>query len=228
MDVKRSRITGALLALVVSVSASACGGGSDEAPADTATQSEAAPTTDNGAASAEPTDDSDPGESAPDGNGVILADLCSGNQPLNGAVSLDDLVSYGILSSTNATVESNSAYEASTYNTFGFICNITEDVGDGQNGLTIGINSGPETFQLAIDQGDAPIEKMGEWDVIVGSNWLSAIAMRGTDAAGKKHSLYVTWTPADGSIPDAATLERVMRPFATALAEGSTLDIPQG
>lgn len=226
MNVKKSRLAALLLALVVSVSA--CGGGADETSADTDTQSDAAPSPDEGAAGAEPTGDVDPGESAPEGNGVILADLCAGNQPLNGAVSLDDLVSYGILSSPNATVESNSAYDASTYNTFGFICNITEDVGDGENGLTIGMNSGPETFQLAIEQGDAPIEKMGEWDVIVGSNWLSPIAMRGTDSAGKKHSLYVTWTPADGSIPDAATLERVMRPFATALAEGSTLDIPQG
>ena len=51
--------------------------------------------------------------------------------------------------------------------------------------------------------------------------------MRGTDSAGGQHSVYALWTPADGSIPDAETLERVFRPFAEAFAGGSTLEVPQ-
>jgi hypothetical protein len=158
---------------------------------------------------------------------VILADLCAGDQPLNGAISLDDLVGFGILTSTDALVEGSGAYSATAYETFGVLCNISEDVGDGQNFLTIGLSSGTDIWDLALEQGDDPVELMGDWEVIVGSNWLSPLTMRTTDAAGRQDSLFATWTPADGSIPDAATLERLMRPLAEAIATRSTLDIPR-
>jgi hypothetical protein len=51
--------------------------------------------------------------------------------------------------------------------------------------------------------------------------------MRTTDTAGNQDSLFATWTPADGSIPDAATLERLMRPLAEAIATRGTVDIPR-
>ncbi|MGB5168243.1 MAG: hypothetical protein WBO84_12630 [Acidimicrobiia bacterium] len=169
----------------------------------------------------------DPGVSTSDGNGVILADLCSEGQPLNGAISLDDLVAFGLLSSTDATVEGSGAYDAVAYETFGFLCNISEAVGDGVNFTTIGVSTGSATWDLAVEQGTAPAEQIGDWEVIVGSNWLSPLTMRSTDAAGNQDSLFVTWTPADGSIPDAATLERLMRPLAEAIATRSTVDIPR-
>ncbi len=174
------------------------------------------------------TDGTDASEPSDGGSGgVILADLCSGGQPLDGAITLDDLVSYGILTSTDATVEGSGAYDALAYDTFGFLCNISEDIGSGENFLTIGMSAGSGTFDLAIEQGEAPIEVMGPWEVIVGSNWLSPLAMRYTDADGNQDSLFATWTPADGSIPDAATLERLMRPLAEAIASRSTVDIPR-
>jgi hypothetical protein len=158
---------------------------------------------------------------------VILADLCAGGQPLNGAISLDDLVGFGILTTTDAAVEGSGAYSASAYETFGFLCNIIESVGDGENFLTIGLNSGSDLWDLALEQGDAPVEQMGDWEVIVGSNWLSPLTMRITDGAGNQDSLFALWTPADGSIPDAATLERLMRPLAEAIATKSTVEIPR-
>ena len=158
---------------------------------------------------------------------MILADLCAGGQPLNGAISVDDLVSYGLFTSTDVTIEGNAAYEASTYETFGFICNISETVGDGENFLTIGVNSGSAIWDLAVEQGSAAAENMGEWEVIVGSNWLSPLTMRTTDASGNQDSLFATWTPSDGSIPDAETLERLMRPLAEAISSRATVDIPR-
>ena len=146
---------------------------------------------------------------------------------MNGAISLDDLVGFGILTSTDATVEGSGAYAATAYETFGFLCNISEDVGDGENFLTIGLSSGSDTWDLAVEQGDDPVEQMGDWEVIVGSSWLSPLTMRTTDAAGNQDSLFAVWTPADGSIPDAATLERLMRPLAEAIATRSTVDIPR-
>lgn len=153
---------------------------------------------------------------------MILADLCSGGQPLNGAISLDDLVTFGLLSSTDATFEGSGAYA-----TFGFLCNISEAVGDSENFTTIGVNPGSAIWDLAAEQGTERAEQIGDWEVIVGGNWLSPLTMRSTDAAGNQDSLFVTWTPADGSIPDAATLERLMRPLAEAIATRSTADIPR-
>ena len=173
------------------------------------------------------TPETDSESSEQSGNGVILADLCAGGQPLNGAITMDDLVSYGLFTSTDVTIESNSAYQASTYETFGFICNISETVGDGENFLTIGVKSGSDIWDLAAEQGDAPSETIGEWDVIVGSNWLSPLTMRTTDAAGNQDSMFFTWTQSDGSIPDAETLEHVMRPLAEAIGSGATADIPR-
>ena len=169
----------------------------------------------------------DPGGSTSEGSGVILADLCAGDQFLNGAISLDDLVAFGLLSSTDATVEGNAAYDASAYETFGFLCNVSEDVGDGENFVTVGVSTGSDIWDLAVEQGTALAEQIGDWEVIVGSNWLSPLTMRTTDASGDQDSLFVMWTPADGSIPDAATLERVMRPLAEAIATRSTVDIPR-
>jgi len=194
----------------------------DESPETTTTAASATSSTD---AADAPPDDS--GVSTSNGNGVILADLCAGGQPLNGAISLDDLVTFGLLSSTDATVEGSGAYDAVAYDAFGFLCNISEAVGDGQNFTTIGVNPGSAIWDLAVEQGTAPSEQIGDWEVIVGSNWLSPLTMRTTDAAGNQDSLFVTWTPADGSIPDAATLERLMRPLAEAIATRSTVDIPR-
>ena len=226
------RFPGLLLIAIAALAliASACGGddasdsGDSSSPEPTAS---ASPADAGGSGSDDPTASPAPDGGATEGGGVILADLCSENQLLNGAVSLDDLVSYGLLASTDATIEGNSAYGASTYETFGFICNISEDTGDGENFLTIGVSSGSGTWDLAVEQGTAPVEMIGDWEVIVGSNWLSPLTMRITDADGNQDSLFVTWTPADGSIPDAETMERVMRPLAEALATKSTVDIPR-
>lgn len=227
------------LSIALLLGAAACGG----SDGDTATPASVDGAADAGATTteaAEPADDdasskttseqpaSDAGGSGSSGNGVILADLCSGEQFVNGAITIDDLVSYGLFTSTDVRVESNSAYEASTYETFGFICNIFETVGDGENGLTIGVSSGSDTWDLAVEQGTAPAETIGEWDVIVGSNWLSPLTMRTTDEAGNQDSIFVLWTPSDGSIPDAETLERVMRPLAEAMGNRVTADIPRG
>jgi hypothetical protein len=173
------------------------------------------------------TDAPEPEAAASEGGGVILADLCSGGQPLDGAISLGDLVTYGLLSSADARVEGSGAYDAFAYETFGFLCNITEVGGEGENFVTIGMTSGSDTWDLAVDFDTAQPERMGEWDVIVGSNWLSPLAMRFTDAAGNQDSLFVTWVPADGSIPDAPTLERVMRPLAEAIAARASVEIPR-
>ena len=170
----------------------------------------------------------DPGVSSSGGSGVILADLCAGGQPLDGAISLEDLVSFGLLSSTDATVEGpGTSLDATAYEAFGFLCNIFEDVGDGETLVTIGVSGGSSTWDNAVDQGDAPAEKMGDWDVIVGSNWVIPLVMCTTDAAGNQDCLWVTWVPADGSIPDTATQERLMRPLAEAIATRSTVDIPR-
>lgn len=205
----------------------ACGGGDSE-PTDTTEATSGSGSTEG---------ETDPGsdttvspdnvDGAADGNGVILADLCVGGQPLNGAISLDDLVEFGILTSTNATVEGNGAYGATAYQTFGFLCNISDDEGTNGNFLTIGVSSGSDIWDLAVDQGDAEVEQMGDWEVMIGSNWLSPLTMRFTDASGNQDSLFATWTPADGSIPDAETLERIMRPLAEAIATRSTVDIPR-
>lgn len=234
MKLNWSTLLGPLLA--VALVAGACGGSDDEVgSADPTTpDAEASATTvtstdegvDDAPDSTEPTE-SDTGDEGSPGDGVILADVCSGGQFVNGAVSLDDLVEFGVFTSTDVVIEGNSAYDASTYETFGFICNLSENVGDGENFMTIGIKSGTGTWDLAVEQGDAPIEQMGDWEVIVGSNWLSPLTMRYTDEAGNQDSLFVVWTPADGSIPDAATLEAMMRPLGEAIATRSTVDIPR-
>jgi hypothetical protein len=228
VDVTNIRFSGLLFAIIaLALFASACGGGDDS---DSDGTSSPEPTADSADASPTATSESSSGDATPaatGGGGVILADFCSENQPLNGAVSLDDLVSFGLLSSTDATVEGSNAYTASAYETFGFLCNISEDTDDGENFLTIGISSGSANWDLAVEQGDATVEMIGDWEVIVGSNWLSPLTMRITDAAGNQDSLFATWTPADGSIPDAETLERVMRPLAEAIATRSTVDIPR-
>lgn len=231
MKVNTARLIFALIAAVVLLSGCGSGGESSEAEASEAADTTAGST--GGDSSAPVTDDgedsrADDGAAASDGSGVILADLCADNQPLNGAITVEDLVSYGMFTSTDVVIESNAAYETAAYETFGFLCNMSEDVGDGENFLTIGMSSGSAIWDLAIEQGTAPVEQIGNWEVIVGSNWLSPLTMRTTDAAGNQDSLFTTWTPADGSIPDAATLERLMRPLAEAIATKSTVDIPRG
>ncbi len=139
---------------------------------------------------------------------------------------MDDLVEYGLLSSDDATVEGSGAYDPFAYETFGFLCNIDE-VGDDSNFVTIGMSSGSDTWDLALEQGEAVPEQMGDWEVIVGSNWLSPLTMRITDADGNQDTLFALWVPGDGSIPDAPTLERVMRPLGEAIAERVTVDIPR-
>ncbi len=223
------------VSIALLLGASACGGGDDE----TATPAEVGDSADANATADEPADDdtssdataeeptSDASGSSSSGNGVILADACSGGQFVNGAITIDDLVGYGLFTSTDVRIESNSAYDASTYETFGFLCNIFETVGDGENGLTIGVSPGSDIWDLAVEQGTAPAETIGEWEVIVGSNWLSPLTMRTIDEAGNQDSIFVMWTPSDGSIPDAETLERVMRPLAEAMGNRVTADIPR-
>ncbi len=200
--------------------------GVDDSDAD-----EGAPSSDSGDADSPAPSDDDETDRADDGDGgsgggVILADLCSGGQPVNGAISLDDLVGFGLLSSTDATVEGSGAYDAFAYETFGFLCNI-EEVGGTENFVTIGLSAGSDTWDLALEQGDAVPERMGDWEVIVGSNWLSPLTMRFTDADGNQDSLFALWVPGDGSIPDTDTLERLMRPLGEAIAAGVTMDIPR-
>ncbi len=243
---RRARTKPAALALVMALVLTGCGGssGEDEPAAAGSETTEVVSETvatvggnepaseSGGSDSPEPAADgadAPPVESdvsASDGGGVILADLCAGDQPLNGAISLDDLVTFGLLSSTDATIESSGAYDALAYETFGFLCNISENAGDG-NYITIGVSAGSAIWDLAVEQGTAPAEQIGDWDVIVGSNWLSPLTMRATDTAGNQDSLFITWFPADGSIPDAATLERLMRPLTEAIAARSTVDIPR-
>lgn len=202
--------------------ASSADASGDQEGADSEGQNPSEPPVDDAQAAA---DESEGG--APVGAGVILADLCSGGQPLNGAISLDDLVTFGLFSSTDALVEGSGAYDAFAYETFGFLCNITEVGGEGENFVTIGVNSGSDIWELAAERDDASVERMGDWDVIVGSNWLSPLTMRFTDAAGNQDSLFVTWVPADGSIPDGPTLERVMRPLGEAIAARAKVEIPR-
>ena len=160
------------------------------------------------------------------GSGVILADLCSGGQPLDGAISTDDLVEYGMFTSTDVVIEGG-VRDATGYATFGFLCNLSEEVGDGENFLTIGVNPGSDIWDLAFEQSADSVEQMGDWEVIISSNWLSPLTMHFTDDAGNQDSLFALWTPADGSIPDGATLEAMMRPFAEAIAARSSVDIPR-
>jgi hypothetical protein len=229
-----------LAMIVVVLVASACSGGDDTAEPTvltTVASSDAGgaggddPTSDSGGSGSDEPSDADEappveaGGGNPGGEGVILADVCSEGQPVNGAVSLDDLVTFGLFTSNEATFEGNRAYEAATYGPFGFICNITE-VGGQENFITIGLSGGSGIWDLAV--GSGPIELIGDWEVIVGTNWLSPLTMRTTDSAGNQDSLFVTWAPGDGTIPDAATLERVMRPLAEALGTRTTVDIPQG
>lgn len=219
-----------ILSLIVvgALAVTACGGG-DSAPTETTNASVGSETTNSGSTSPDTETTVSPGNGGPEtgGGGVILADLCAGGQPLNGAISLEDLVDFGILTSTNATVEGSGAYGATAYETFGFLCNINDDEGTDGNFLTIGMRSGSDIWDLAVDQGDAEVEQMGDWEVMIGSNWLSPLTMRITDASGNQDSLFATWTPSDGSIPDAETLERIMRPLAEAIASRSTVDIPR-
>ena len=230
-----------LAMMAVALVASACGGGADgaaELPVTTATVAPADaggagddPATESGGSGSEeasPDDEAPPadaGGSGSGGDGVIVADVCSEGQPVNGAISLDDLVTFGLFASNEATIEGNGAYDASTYGLFGLLCNITE-VGGQENFLTIGVSEGSGIWDIAV--GSGPVEQIGDWEVIVGSNWLSPLTMRTTDSAGNQDSLFVTWVPGDGSIPDAETLERLMRPLAEALATRTTVDIPRG
>ncbi len=235
-DITHSRLLAALIAGVFLLSA--CGGDDDtgdagdgapvssdaaDDPPDSDPEPDDSPDPEGDGTETPPTDE---GTTSP-GAGVFLADFCAGGQPLNGAISLDDLVSFGLLTSTNATVEGSAAYGASAYETFGFLCNISEEVGDGENFLTIGLSAGSDNWDLAVEQGDVPVEQMGDWEVLIGTNWLSPLTMRTTDSAGNQDSLFAVWTTADGSIPVAATLERVMRPLAEAIAARSTVDIPR-
>lgn len=229
------RFSGLLVAIIgLALLASACGGddetdsgdaGSPEPTAESTASADASPAdAGNGSdATASP-----PADESPAGGGVILADLCSDDQPLNGAISVDDLVSYGLFSSTDVTFEGNSARSASTYETFGFICNIGESTDDGQNLLTIGVKSGSDIWDLAVEQGNVPAETIGDWEVIVdGVNWLSPLTMRTTDASGNQDSLYVLWSRADGTIPDAEMLAESMRSLADAITSKATVDIPR-
>ena len=220
---------------------SACGGGSDAASSDGSGSDGSAAveaTTTSSGASDEASDSGDDeatesslsaeNETASSGGGVFVADFCAGGQPLDGAISLDDLVSFGFITSTDATVQGSEAYTASAYETFGFLCNISEDVGDGENFLTIGLSTGSDNWDLMAAQEDSTIEQMGDWEVIIAPNWLSPLTMRHTDAAGNQDTLFVTWTPADGSIPDGETLVKMVRPLAEAIASRSTVDILRG
>jgi hypothetical protein len=228
-----------LAMIVVVLVASACSGGDDTAEPTVLTTVASSDgggaggddaTSDSGSGSDEPSDaDAAPPVGADGsnsgGDGVILADVCSEGQPVNGAISLDDLVTFGLFTSNEATFEGNNAYEAATYGPFGFICNITE-VGGQENFMTIGVSAGSGIWDIAV--GSGPIEQIGDWEVIVGTNWLSPLTMLTTDSAGNQDSLFVTWVPGDGTIPDAATLEQVMRPLAEALGTRTTVDIPRG
>ena len=127
------------VAIALAIAVTACGGDDDEGTtADTtgdagvdAVESSSVPdrvaTESSGPAvedTAAPEAESAGSDSA--GNGTVLADLCAGGQLVNGAVTIDDLVSFGLFSSTDVTIEGIAAYSASVYETFGFICNISE------------------------------------------------------------------------------------------------------
>ena len=211
---------------------SACGGSSDAASSGGSAAVEATTTSSGASDETSVSDDDETSVSGDDetsvpGGGVFIADFCAGGQPLNGAISLDDLVSFGFITSTDATVQGSEAYTASAYETFGFLCNISEEVGEGENFLTIGLSAGSDNWDLMAAQGDSTIEQMGDWEVIIAPNWLSPLTMRLTDAAGNQDTLFVTWTPADGSIPDGETLVKMVRPLAEAIASRSTVDIPR-
>jgi hypothetical protein len=225
---RRARLLAGLTAGALLVTACGGGDGSADTATSPATQGEdaaSAPATGDPVATEQTTGEQGVA-AAGGGDGVIVEDLCAGDQLLRGAITLQDLVDIGILTSTDAVVESNDAREASTYETFGFICNIVETVDAGEIVLTIGVSQGSSYRDIALEQADAAPETIGAWEVILTGSWLGPLTMRTTDAAGNRDSLFVMWVPADGSIPDVATLERLMRPLAEAIATRSSAAFP--
>jgi len=243
---RNSRIRSLATLLALSLLAAACGGGDDDSqvgagdPGTEATaQADTGGATDEGGdtsadqadgAAADAADTTAPAEAPPAesaGNGVLIADLCSGNQPIDGAVSLDDLVSYELLSSPNATVEGSGTNDAVAYNDFGFLCNITEQVDGGENFMTIGLSAGSGTWDSTVEFSDATPERMGELDVILTGQFSAPLVMLSTDDAGNQDSLFVNWFPADDDRLEPDELTRVLRPLAEAIAANTTVDIPR-
>jgi hypothetical protein len=155
------------------------------------------------------------------GNGTLPADLCAGGVPLSGAITLDDLVGFGILSSSDATVDGAGPLDAIAYNDFGSLCNIEDVNGDF---LTIGMSSGAETFESTIEQSGATATQAGEWQYLV-SDGLSQLVMLHTDSAGIENTFFVNWFPADDSRRGSDSIA-VITPFAEAIVDRSTVDAP--
>lgn len=224
-----------LLLVLAAVACVAAACGSAEVGADEpASSTSAAPLTNDATSDSEtPSDTGDessaeadepapePSDTGSGGSGLLPVDMCEQGQFVAGAISLDDLVTYGLLSSAEANIDGG-GFNAALYETFGHLCNI-EEIGGEENFITIGMSDGSDVFDLAVDSGVA--ERIGNWDVIVGNNWLSPLTMRFTDGAGNQDSLFVTWVPGDGSIPDAETLERLMSPLAEAIASKTSVDV---
>lgn len=226
-----SRLGAALVALVLLASACGDDSGTDaEAANEGSAPVEAAQTDDTGTSDGdqEPVDDPSSGgdepAAAPAGNGAIIADTCSGGQFVNGAISIDDLVGWGVFSSADVNVDGASDLDAIGYNDFGFLCNI--EASDGGDFLTVGITSGSDTYDdTAGRETDGPT-LVGDWQYYV-LDGLTPLVMLHTDAEGNQDTLFVNWFPADDSRRNLDENTRVLGPLAEAIATQTTVDIPR-
>lgn len=155
------------------------------------------------------------------GTGTLPGDLCADGAPLSGAITLDDIVGFGILSTSDATVDGAGAIDAVAYNDFGSLCNIEDANGDF---FTIGMSSGAGTFEQSVEQSGATATQAGDWQYLVGDG-LTPLVMLHTDDAGNENTIFVYWVPTDDS-RRAAESVAVMTPFAEAIVDRSTVDVP--
>ncbi len=224
------------VALVAALVVVGCGGGDDESsggapddPPSTAVEpSDGEPTPEPDAQpSTEPAGESgseSSGDTAPavsTGSGTLPADLCADGAPLSGAITLDDLVGYGILSSSDASVDGSGVLDAIAYNDFGSLCNIEDANGDF---LTLGMSTGAETLEQAVDQSGATPTQAGEWQYLVG-DVLPQLVMLHTDGAGNENTIFANWFPSDDDRRTSDSIA-VLTPFAEAIVEQSTVDVP--
>ncbi len=186
---------------------------SDEPVASDTGGEESAGATDDGGGAAE--------VAPPEGTGTLVVDLCNGGQFIDGAITIDDLVSWGALGTTDVEINGGGTFDANAYNDFGALCDIEDANGDV---LTINMSNNVGAYDGAAERSPVAVGEEGTWKWAL-SDGLETLVMEHTDADGTRDTFGVLWFPDDVDRKNPEEVQRVFDPLIEAIVTRTTVEI---
>ena len=222
----------AAIAIAFTLVAAGCGGDDDST-------STAAPEAEGGAADgSDATDDvssdaeSEPAPATDDepaeepvvaaGTGTLVVDLCRGGQFIDGAITIDDLVTWGVFGSSDVEIDGGPGFDALGYNDFGALCNI--DAVGGGDSITVSMNNQVGAYDGAAERSPDAVGSAGGWKWVL-SGGLETLVMEHTGADGTRDTFGILWFPDDDDRKTLEEVRRVFDPLVAAIVERTTVDI---